>query len=392
MKILLLVFLSTLLSLSKCWFQQPRIRTPPLFTKEFHGVNLLRKGSPRSFECHNTRGDSLIEPEVFLCGEPRLPPSPYFFSVEESHVWLLRWARNDLLLPRNSKEREERVFPYHNLRKFSEYRLSPESLRFDLITNIFSTYMEDLKQAKAFVLANLDQISPAFFSQALVMAKFAARYKNNTEEITRLNKIFDRYRLTVDSLTFPLHIEVLKAETRVATYVVRNEINRSIKLWDRTEVDCYFLTLLASRMKWAATVQEMDDYIEEKAANIPSLFRYEEKVRLRKSSLRNRLTATVYQQATDRFHEEFPFSYETLSPELKFVAESFAVPAEELQRYATDICSKLPDNYFFRFASERFCSKFGVNLVELKQRLLVLSNFLDSFLVSYLDSDSFSII
>ena len=85
------------------------------------------------------------------------------------------------------------------------------------------------------------------------------------------------YILANDQLFFPLNIEVLKAETRVMSYLARyqffmctpgmkfhrNELRNFARNWDEVEMSLHFLTILAARLVWDGKVMEILDRIKQ---------------------------------------------------------------------------------------------------------------------------------
>lgn len=92
--------------------------------------------------------------------------------------------------------------------------------------------MDDLEDSKSFINANIDLVPSKLFLRALTAQKLSAQSKNDLERMDYLKEVRRRYILAGDQVFFPLNIEVQKAETRVMTYLARDELRGWAETWD----------------------------------------------------------------------------------------------------------------------------------------------------------------
>lgn len=103
--------------------------------------------------------------------------------------------------------------------------------------------MDDLEDSKSFINANIDLVPSKLFLRALTAQKLSAQSKNDLERMDYLKEVRRRYILAGDQVFFPLNIEVQKAETRVMTYLARDELRGWAETWD--EVTHFTLNSIA---------------------------------------------------------------------------------------------------------------------------------------------------
>ena len=96
--------------------------------------------------------------------------------------------------------------------------------------------MDDLEDSKSFINANIDLVPSKLFLRALTAQKLSAQSNNELEQMDFIKEVRRRYILASDQVFFPLNIEVQKAETRVMTYLARDELRSFAENWD--EVQC----------------------------------------------------------------------------------------------------------------------------------------------------------
>ena len=314
----------------------------------------------------------LIPPEIVFFGEPRQPPPVEAYRDPKYHGSLLMWARHATVAPRSSQERIDRVFPKGKyLSNSSKYRLDSTDLTFDRILNEFINVMNDIEESKHFIEANIDLISPKMFMRAVTARKLSAQSKKDITEMKRLKDIREKYIVANDQLFFPLNIEISKAETRVMTYLSRNELRKYAAEWDEIEASLHFTTLLAARLVWDERVQEaldnikrkIDDSVEYMAARL-------------KDDLMNRefrkpgLTSEVYRNASLSIQVDMPELYSKIKPEIKVLHETY---------FMEDLSSDDIRNFIIK----DFGPKNDITINVLKEKLKVL----DSSLASIEDMD-----
>ena len=96
----------------------------------------------------------------------------------------------------------------------------------------FVQVMDDLDDSKSFINANIDLVPSKLFLRALTAQKLSAQSNNDLEKMDFLKEVRRRYILAGDQVFFPLNIEVQKAETRVMTYLARDELRSFAENWD----------------------------------------------------------------------------------------------------------------------------------------------------------------
>lgn len=120
-----------------------------------------------------------------------------------------------------------------------KFRLESEGLTYKKIYDSFVLVMDDLEDSKSFINANIDLVPSKLFLRALTAQKLSAQSNNDLEQMDFLKEVRRRYILAGDQVFFPLNIEVQKAETRVMTYVARDELRSFAENWDEvTTVLC----------------------------------------------------------------------------------------------------------------------------------------------------------
>jgi hypothetical protein len=125
------------------------------------------------------------------------------------------------------------VFPKGRLHpEAPKFRLNHEGLTFQKILDGFAVVMDDLEDSKSFINANIDLVPSKLFLRALTAQKLSAQSKNDLERMDYLKEVRRRYILAGDQVFFPLNIEVQKAETRVMTYLARDELRSWAETWD----------------------------------------------------------------------------------------------------------------------------------------------------------------
>ena len=118
--------------------------------------------------------------------------------------------------------------------------------------------------------------------RGLTAVKLSKQQANDMNGMNEMKSIRANYILAHDQLFFPLNIEVLKAETRVMSYLarytpcarlvsrltayfnfLRNELRNFARNWDEVEMSLHFLTILAARLVWDGKVMEILDRIKQ---------------------------------------------------------------------------------------------------------------------------------
>ena len=119
--------------------------------------------------------------------------------------------------------------------------------------------------------------------RGLTAVKLSKQQANDIQGMNEMKSIRANYILAHDQLFFPLNIEVLKAETRVMSYLARyiiidntllpmiygfisffrNELRNFARNWDEVEMSLHFLTILAARLVWDGKVMEILDRIKQ---------------------------------------------------------------------------------------------------------------------------------
>jgi hypothetical protein len=99
--------------------------------------------------------------------------------------------------------------------------------------------MDDLEDSKSFINANIDLVPSKLFLRALTAQKLSAQSNNDLEQMDFIKEVRRRYILAGDQVFFPLNIEVQKAETRVMTYLARDELRSFAENWDEVRAVLY---------------------------------------------------------------------------------------------------------------------------------------------------------
>lgn len=158
-------------------------------------------------------------------------------ALQKYHGTLLFWARHATIAPRTSDDRLTTVFPKGRLHPNSpKFRLENDGLTYKKIFDAFVLVMDDLEDSKSFINANIDLVPSKLFLRALTAQKLSAQSNNELEQMDFIKEVRRRYILASDQVFFPLNIEVQKAETRVMTYLARDELRSFAENWD--EVQC----------------------------------------------------------------------------------------------------------------------------------------------------------
>jgi len=302
---------------------------------------------PRPLEYRVPRNAPLsggvVPPEIVFFGDPRRPP-PVSASANDAYKFtLLYWARHGNVIPRGSAERLERVFPKGRNEPapaVSSLRLPEDNagLSYDVILNKFSTVMDDLEQSKAFIAANVDLVPARLFLMAITAKKLAAQSRNDLTEMQRLKNVRDRYQLASDQLYFPLEIEVKKAETRVMTYMARDELRNFAGAWDEVESTLHMAALLAARLDWDAKCQKLADRIQNVVKGVMPAFQESTQRQLVKAEMsRPLLTSEVYRNATLGIQQNMAALWAKIAPEVRAIQETYSLAGldeyDEVERY-----------------------------------------------------------
>lgn len=284
-------------------------------------------------EAISTQSESLplttqgsIPPEVIFFGEPRIPPPVEAARDSKYHGSLLYWARHATVAPRSSAERIESVFPKGPLHpEASKYRLT-SSATFETIYESFVAVMNDLEASKAFINVNMDIVPSKLFLRALTARKLKAQYENDISTMETIKLVRNKYIIASDQLFFPLNIEIQKAETRVMTYLSRDELVDYAKEWDKVEATLHFTTLLAARITWDTRVKEVLDSIKQKIDDTVGYMAESLKKDLMNREFRKpAITAEIYANATNLIELKMSSLYLKVSNEIKFVHETFSM-------------------------------------------------------------------
>jgi len=297
----------------------------------------------------NPLAGGILPPEVVFFGEPRRPPPVYVSTNLDFRSNLLYWARHGNVVPRDSAERLARVFPRGVLEKDSKvtrHRLPPAQLSsYEGVYKAWLAVMDDLEEAKAFISANVDTVPPTLFLRAMTAKKLAAQSKGDVAEMTRLKDVRQKYMVAKDQLFFPLNVERIKAETRVMTYLARDEVRNFAKSWDEVEMSLYMTSLVAARMKWDFACGEIMSNIKAALELTVEYMRentYE--TLMQKEYRKPSITADTYRNASLNLQFNMPALYEKISPEVKMVHETYflmeAGESDEALRHMKAFCAK----------------------------------------------------
>mmetsp|Transcript_15263 Transcript_15263/g.20914 ORF Transcript_15263/g.20914 Transcript_15263/m.20914 type:complete len:691 (+) Transcript_15263:1-2073(+) len=299
---------------------------------------------------------SVVPPEVVFFGEPRNPPPAEAASDPRFHGSLLYWARHATAAPRSSQERLTGVFPRGPLHPLAaQYRLPEEGLTYERILSGFTALSDDLEAMKAYLDVNIDLVPSKLFLRALTADKLAAQSRNDLELMDQLKETRRRYILAHDQLFFPLNLEIQKAETRVMTYLARDEIREFAKDWDSVEMSLHFTTLLAARYAWDGRVKAILSEIKKKVDSTVEYMAEGLRADLMSREFRQpATTAEVYLNASLTLQRSMPQLYSRVRPEVQLVHETFFMSEpQQIQDFFTG----------------EFCPRVGLSPSEVKLRL-----------------------
>lgn len=285
-----------------------------------------------------------VPPEIVFFGEPRNPPPGEAARDFKYHGSLLMWARHATVAPRTSEERLTTVFPRGRLHPDSpKYRLDPTNLSFEKILTAFSLVMDDVTATKAFVDANIDLVPSKLFLRVITAEKLSMQSKNDLETMDYLKDVRRRYILAHDQVFFPLNIEVQKAETRVMTYLARDELRNFASSWDEVEMSLHYTTLLAARMTWDQKVKNVLDEIKIRVKETVGYMQEGIQKDLMSREFRKpAITSEVYLNASLAIQFNMPELYSKIRPEIQLMHETFFMEdAEALRDFVTtDFCPR----------------------------------------------------
>lgn len=301
----------------------------------------------------------VLPPEVVFFGEPRKPPPVATAGRVEYHSTLLMWARHGNVVPRDSAERLRSVFPKGAQEKGAErLRLAAAGLSYGVIYSAWTAVMEDLEEAKRFIAVNLDLVPPKMFLRAITAKKLAAQSRGDVPEMRRLMHVRSKYILASDQLFFPLNIERLKAETRVMTYLARDELRTFSAPWDEVECSLHMTSLMAARLHWDRRAEIKLEQIKEVVANTVEYMREKTYNNLMSTVFRKpALTSQTYNNASVNIQTLMPALYAKVAPEVKVLHETYEMVREgrfdDVRRHVEGVV----------------CPREGLSLDELKFRL-----------------------
>lgn len=276
-----------------------------------------------------------VDPEIVFFGDPRQSPPIEAAQDAMYHGTLLFWARHGSFTPRDTIERRNLVLPFAFESIRSEgYRLNEKELTYDLIFKEFVKIMGNIALSKTFISTNIDLVPSALFMRALTAHKLKAQYENNLEEMAYIKSVRQQYILAHDQLFFPLNIETRKAETRVMTYLSRDEFPEFAKTWDNVETTLHFMTLVSARITWDLKVQELLDRIKRKVLEtVDYMAEAVRKDLMTREFRRPGITAEVYTNATLQIEKKYPEIYRKVAPEIRIIHETYDMTnAEEIKR------------------------------------------------------------
>lgn len=279
---------------------------------------------------------SSIPPEIVFFGDPRRPP-PFEASRElQYHGSLLFWARHGSVAPQTSEDRLRNVFPKGRLDPTAlTYRLEPRCLTYSAIVKAFRNVSTDLQRSKDFIRANIDIIPPKLFLRAITAQKLSFQSTNDMENMLATKDLRNKYILAHDQVFFPMHIEILKAETRVMTYLARDELKGFASSWDEVEATLHFVTILAARLTWDDKVNEVLRDIKQRVDR--TIAYMSENIRsqlMDKNFRRPAVTAEVYLNASMKIQNEMPRFFRMIRPEVRALHETyFMKDSGEMKKY-----------------------------------------------------------
>lgn len=304
----------------------------------------------------NPLSGGILPPEVVFFGEPRRPPPVSSATSTTYQASLLYWARHGNSVPRDSMERMDRVFPKGRAEEnASKYRLGEVELSFEAILKSWIAIMDNLEEAKAFICANVDLVPSKLFLRALTAKKLAAQSKGDVAEMNRIKDIRGKYILAHDQVYFPLNIERLKAETRVMTYLARDEIRNFARSWDSVEMSLHMTALIAARLQWDSKAEQMLDNIKARLSQTVDYMAEKTYNNLMNREFRRpSITAETYRNASLALEGTMPDLYGKIHPEVKLLHETYTLMGDE--EY-----SKVK-----QYIEQVFCPREGVSVDELK--------------------------
>lgn len=328
--------------------------------------NLFKESNPFETDMSKMRvprddplRQNMVPPEVVFFGEPRNPPPGEAARDSKYHGSLLYWARHATVAPRTSEERQTTVFPRGPLHPESaRHRLeNDKDLTFEKILQSFAAIMDDLPATKAFIDANIDLIPSKLFLRILTAEKLAKQSKNDLEAMDYIKDVRRRYILAHDQVFFPLNLEIQKAETRVMTYLARDELRNFAKDWDEVEMSLHFTTLLAARLTWDAKVRAILDEIKIKVKNtVGYMSDGIQKDLMSREFRKPGITSEVYLNASQSIQVNMPELYAKIRPEVQLMHETFFM----------DDSAEIK-NFFLK----DFCARVGMTPEQVKDRLKI---------------------
>ena len=302
---------------------------------------------------------NMIAPEEVFFGDPRKPPPIAAYKDTKYHGSLLYWTRHGTVAPRTSEDRLDRVYPYDSQSSLLEnsMKVSIDNLNYQGILREFEAVAEDLEKSKRFIVANLDTIPSKLFLRALTAQKLSVQSKGDVIRAKSLSNLRDRYILAHDQVFFPLNIEIQKAETRVMTYVSRQEFFNQARNWDAIEMSCFLSTLLAARLTWDDRVKTVMKNINARIANTVEYMSRGIKEDLMIREFRKPgLTAEIYLNASIELQNNQEL-YNLVIPELKAVHETYFFLYD----------NKLAEAK--QYIQNQFCTRENISMGDLVQRL-----------------------
>eukprot|EP00607_Mallomonas_marina_P004484 CAMPEP_0182438364 /NCGR_PEP_ID=MMETSP1167-20130531/85712_1 /TAXON_ID=2988 /ORGANISM="Mallomonas Sp, Strain CCMP3275" /LENGTH=520 /DNA_ID=CAMNT_0024631687 /DNA_START=608 /DNA_END=2170 /DNA_ORIENTATION=- len=312
----------------------------PLVSELFGGPITGSSDTPIKVPKKDPLRQSTVPPEVVFFGEPRRPPPIEAAGDPKYHGSLLMWARHATVAPRTSEERVQSVFPKGRLHPEAlKYRLSAVDLTYEKILTSFVEVEDDLEAAKDFISSNIDLVPSMLFMRALTADKLKYQSLGELEKMEEMKRVREKYMLAHDQLFFPLNIEIMKAETRVMTYLARDELSSYAGEWDEVEASLHFITLLAARYTWDEKVNQALDRIKSRIDNTISYMREVLASQLMSREFRKpATTAQVYENATDKIATNMPELYKKILPEVRVVYETYRMnDPEEIRNYITKV-------------------------------------------------------
>jgi hypothetical protein len=202
--------------------------------------------------------------------------------------------------------------------------------------------MDDLEASKQFINSNIDLVPSKMFLRALTAQKLSAQSKNDLERMDHLKDVRRKYIVAHDQLFFPLNIEVQKAETRVMTYMAREELREFARNWDEVEMSLHYTTLLSARLTWDDRVRDILDSIKTKVVGSVEYMQKNLQTELMTREFRKPgLTAEMYTNASAIIQNRMPELYKRVRPEIRFLSEIyFCTTEEELHAYVKPFCAR----------------------------------------------------